>query len=90
MKPLGDRVIIKHSEAEEATKSGIILPGSAKEKPQEAKVVAVGKGGTVDGKQVDMEVKVGDLVICSKYSGTDVKIDGQELKSFVKVISWQL
>jgi chaperonin GroES len=65
-------------ESEETTKSGIVLPGTAKEKPQEAEVVAVGPGGTVDGKAVTMEVKVGDKVLISKYSGTEVKIDGVE------------
>lgn len=78
IKPLGDRVVIKRLEAEETTKSGIVLPGSAKEKPQEAEVVAVGPGGLVDGKEVKMEVKVGDKVLFSKYSGTEVKIDGEE------------
>lgn len=78
IKPLGDRVVIKKLEAEETTKSGIVLPGSAKEKPQEAEVVAVGPGGLVDGKEVKMEVKVGDKVLFSKYSGTEVKIDGEE------------
>lgn len=79
LKPLGDRVVIKKVEAEETTKSGIVLPGSAKEKPQMAEVVAVGPGGMVDGKEVKMEVKVGDKVIFSKYSGNEVKIDGEEL-----------
>lgn len=78
LKPLGDRVVLKHLEAEETTKSGIILTGSAKEKPQEAEVIAVGPGGMVDGKEVQMEVKVGDKVICSKYAGTEVTIDKQE------------
>lgn len=78
MKPLADRVVIKMVEAEETTKSGIILAGSAKEKPQIAEVVAVGPGGTVDGKEVTMYVKVGDRVITSKYSGTEVKMDGTE------------
>ena len=78
MKPLADRVVIKMVEAEETTKSGIILAGSAKEKPQVAEVVAVGPGGTVDGKDVTMYVKAGDKVITSKYSGTEVKIDGVE------------
>jgi len=78
IKPLGDRVVIKKLEAEETTKSGIVLPGSAKEKPQEAEVVAVGPGGLVEGKEVRMEVKVGDKVLFSKYSGTEVKIDGEE------------
>lgn len=78
LRPLGDRVVIKRIEAEETTKSGILLPGNAKEKPQEAEVVAVGPGGVVDGKEVKMEVKVGDKVIFSKYSGNEVKIDGVE------------
>lgn len=78
LKPLGDRVVIKHLEAEEKTKSGIILTGAAKEKPQEAIVVAVGPGGIVDGEKVAMEVKVGDKVIYSKYAGTDVTLDKEE------------
>lgn len=78
LKPLSDRVVIKMVEAEETTASGIILTGSAKEKPQVAEVLAVGPGGVVDGKEVVMQVKVGDKVITSKYSGTEVKIDGQE------------
>lgn len=78
LKPLGDRVVLKHLEAEETTKSGIILTGSAKEKPQEAEVIAVGPGGLVDGKEIQMEVKVGDKVICSKYAGTEVTIDKKE------------
>lgn len=78
MKPLSDRVVIKMVEAEETTKSGIILAGSAKEKPQIAEVVAVGPGGNVDGKDVTMYVKAGDKVITSKYSGTEVKMDGVE------------
>ena len=69
--PLGDRVVLKQLVAEETTKSGIVLPGQNKEKPQQAEVVAVGPGGMVDGKEVKMEVKVGDKVIYSKYSGTD-------------------
>jgi len=77
--PLGDRVVIRQLQAEETTKSGIVLPGAAKEKPQEAVVVAVGPGGMVDGKEVTMQVKVDDKVIYSKYSGTEVKIDGEEL-----------
>ena len=77
-KPLSDRVLIKMEEAEETTKSGILLAGSAKEKPQIASVIAVGPGGMVDGKEVTMYVKVGDKVITSKYSGTEVKIDGHE------------
>ncbi len=78
LKPLADRVVIKMVEAEETTKSGIILTGSAKEKPQVAEVVAVGPGGNVDGKEVVMNVKVGDRVITSKYSGTEIKLDGEE------------
>lgn len=78
IKPLGDRVVIKRLEAEETTKSGIVLPGAAKEKPQEAEVVAVGPGGVVEGKEIKMEVKVGDKVLFSKYAGTEVKIDGEE------------
>ena len=76
LKPLLDRVVIKMTETEETTKSGIILTGSAKEKPQVAEVIAVGPGGVVDGKDVVMQIKVGDKVITSKYSGTEVKIDG--------------
>ena len=79
LKPLADRVIIKMVEAEETTKGGIILTGSAKEKPDVAEVLAVGPGGVVDGKEVEMTVKVGDHVIASKYAGTQVKIDGEEL-----------
>ena len=78
IKPLGDRVVIKMVETEETTKSGIILTGSAEEKPQMAEVVAVGPGGIVDGKEVKMEVKVGDRVITSKYAGTEIKFDGIE------------
>lgn len=76
--PLGDRVVLKQLEAEETTKSGIVLPGNAQEKPQQAEVVAVGPGGVVDGKEVEMQVSVGDKVIYSKYAGTDVKLDGEE------------
>lgn len=76
--PLNDRVVLKQLVAEETTKSGIVLPGQAKEKPQQAEVVAAGPGGMVDGKEVKMEVKVGDKVIYSKYSGTEVKIDEEE------------
>ena len=79
VKPLGDRVVIKNMESEETTKSGIVLPGSAKEKPQVAEILAVGPGGIVDGKEVTMNVKVGDKVIFSKYAGTEIKIDGEEL-----------
>ena len=78
IKPLADRVVIKMIEAEETTKSGIILTASAKEKPQVAEVIAVGPGGMVDGKEVTMTVKVGDRVITSKYAGTEVKCDGVE------------
>ncbi|MGE4283109.1 MAG: co-chaperone GroES [Clostridia bacterium] len=78
IKPLADRVVIKMLESEETTKSGIVLPGTAKEKPQMAEVVAVGPGGVVDGKEIKMELAVGDQVIISKYAGTEVKIDGQE------------
>lgn len=78
IKPLGDRVVIKRLEAEEKTKSGIVLPGQAKEQPQMAEVMAVGPGGVVDGKEVPMEVKVGDVVIFSKYAGTEIKYDGVE------------
>ena len=76
--PLGDRVVLKQLEAEETTKSGIVLPGQAQEKPQQAEVIAVGPGGVVDGKEVKLEVKVGDKVIQSKYAGTEVKLDGEE------------
>lgn len=76
--PLGDRVVLKHLVAEETTKSGIVLPGQAKEKPQQAEVVAVGPGGVVEGKEVTMHVKVGDKVIYSKYAGTEVKLDDVE------------
>ena len=76
--PLGDRVVLKQLVAEETTKSGIVLPGQSKEKPQQAEVVAVGPGGMVDGKEVKMEVKVGDHVIYSKYAGTEVKLDEEE------------
>ena len=79
IKPLGDRVVIKNVEAEETTKSGIILTAAAKEKPQMAEVLAVGPGGMVDGKDVKMQVSVGQKVIYSKYAGTEVKLDGQEV-----------
>ena len=78
LKPLCDRVVIKQLEAEETTKSGIVLPGTAKEKPQQAEVVSVGPGGLVDGKEVKMEVKPGDKVIYSKYAGTEVKLEEEE------------
>jgi len=77
--PLGDKVVLKQLEAEETTKSGIVLPGQAQEKPQQAEVIAVGPGGVVDGKEVVMQVKAGDKVIYQKYAGTNVKIDGEEL-----------
>lgn len=76
--PLGDRVVLKQLVAEETTKSGIVLPGQAKEKPQQAEVVAVGPGGVVDGKEVTMQVKVGDKVIFSKYAGNEIKLDEEE------------
>ena len=79
IKPLGDRVVIKNVEAEETTKRGIILTAAAKEKPQMAEVLAVGPGGMVDGKEVKMQVSVGQKVIYSKYAGTEVKLDGQEV-----------
>jgi len=82
--PLGDRVVLKQLVAEETTKSGIVLPGQNKEKPQQAEVIAVGPGGVVDGKEVKMEVKVGDNVIFSKYSGTSVKLEGDEELIIVK------
>ena len=78
VKPLGDRVVIKNCEAEETTKSGLILTSAAKEKPQMAMVLAVGPGGNVDGKDIVMTVKVGQKVIYSKYAGTEIKMDGQE------------
>ena len=78
LKPLADRVVVKLVEAEEKTKTGIILTASAQEKPQIAEVVAVGPGGLVDGKEITMTVKVGDKVITSKYAGTEVKCDGVE------------
>ncbi len=78
LKPLADRVILKALEAEETTKSGLILAASAQEKPEVAEVIAVGPGGLVDGKEVTMTVKPGDKVITGKYSGTTVKVDGEE------------
>ena len=78
VKPLGDRVVIKNVEMEETTKSGIVLPGAAKEKPQMAEVIAIGPGGNVDGKEIVMQVKVGDKVLYSKYAGNEVKLDGTE------------
>ena len=76
--PLGDRVVLKQVEAEETTASGIVLPGQAQEKPQQAEVIAVGPGGVVNGKEVKMEVVVGNTVIYSKYAGTEVKMDGTD------------
>ncbi len=78
LKPLCDRVVIKQLEAEETTKSGIVLPSQSKEKPQQAEVLAVGPGGMVDGKEIKMEVKKGDRVIYSKYAGTEVKLGDDE------------
>ena len=78
IKPLMDRVVLKMVEAEETTKSGIVLAGSAKEKPQVAEVIAVGPGGIVEGKEVNMCVKVGDKVVVTKYAGTEVKYEGEE------------
>ena len=79
VQPLGDRVLIKQLEAQEKTKGGIILPDTAKEKPQEAEVVAVGKGKVEDGKTIVPEVKAGDKILYGKYSGTEIKVDGEEL-----------
>ena len=78
LKPLSDRVVVKLVEAEETTKTGIVLPGTAKEKPQVAEVIAVGPGGMVDGKEIVMTVKPGDKVVVAKYAGTEVKLDGVE------------
>ena len=78
IKPLGDRVVIKMIEMEETTKSGIVLPGTAKEKPQVAEIVAVGPGGNIDGKDIVMQVKVGDRVLISKYAGTEIKMNNIE------------
>ena len=78
IKPLADRVVIKMVETEETTKSGIVLTGTAKEKPEVAEIIAVGPGGIVDGNEVKMEVKVGDRVLISQYAGTKVKLDGEE------------
>ena len=80
IKPLADRVVTKMVEAEETTKSGIVLPGQNKEKPQQAEVIAVGPGGLVDGKEVEMKVSVGDKVIYSKYAGTEVELDDVKFK----------
>ncbi len=79
VQPLGDRILLQPLEAEEKTKGGIIVPDTAKEKPHEGKVVAVGKGRTEDGKAVPVEVKVGDKVLYGKYSGTEIRVDGEEM-----------
>ena len=78
IKPLADRVVLKNIETEETTKSGILLTGAAKEKPQMAKIISVGPGGSVDGKDIVMHVKAGDTVIYSKYAGNEIKMDGEE------------
>lgn len=78
IKPLGDRVVIKMIEGEETTKSGIVLPGTAKEKPQVAEIVSVGPGGMIEGKEIVMQVKAGDRVLISKYAGTEIKVDNVE------------
>jgi chaperonin GroES len=78
IKPLGDNVVVKAAKVEETTKSGIVLASTAKEKPQFAEVVAVGPGGVVDGKEIKMDVKVGDKVIAAKYAGTEIKLDEEE------------
>ena len=78
LRPLGDKIVLKQLEAEETTKSGIILTPKAQEKPQEALVVAVGPGGVIDGKEITMQVKVGEKVIYQKYAGTEVKLEGEE------------
>ena len=78
LKPLGDRVIVLPKESEEVTKSGIVIPDTAKEKPQEGEVIAVGPGKIEEGKRIPMDVKVGDRIIYSKYGGTEVKIEGEE------------
>ena len=80
IKPLADRVVLKMLEAEETTKSGIILSSKAQEKPQVAEVIAVGPGGVVDGKEITMAVAVGDRVLASKYAGTEVRLDGEEYR----------
>ncbi len=79
IKPLFDKVVIKAIETDEKTASGIVLPGAAKEKPQLARVIAVGPGGTIDGNDVKMQVKVGDTVLYSKYAGSEFKVDGEEV-----------
>ena len=78
LKPLGDRVVLKQCDAEEKTKSGIILAAKSQEKPQEAEVIAVGPGGIIDGKEIVMQVKVGDKVVYSKYAGTEIKLNSEE------------
>ena len=78
LKPLGDRVVLKQLDAEEKTKSGIILPEKSQEKPQQAEVISVGPGGIIDGKEIVMQVKPGDKVVYSKYAGTEIKLDSQE------------
>jgi len=79
LKPLGDKVVVRPSAIEEKTKSGIVLPETAKEKPQEGEILAVGSGKTEEGKKIPLEVKVGDKVIYSKYGGTEVKVNGEDL-----------
>lgn len=79
IKPLFDRIVIQAVETQEKTASGILLPGSAQEKPQMARVLAVGPGGLIDGKQVDMQIKVGDIILYNKYAGSDFKLDGEEV-----------
>ena len=79
VQPLGDRVLLQPLEAEEKTSGGIIVPDSAKEKPQEGKIIAVGKGKVEAGKVIPTEVKVGDKVLYGKYSGTEIKVDGEEM-----------
>ena len=83
LKPLGDRVVLKPIEAEETTASGIVIPGKEKEKPQQAEIIAVGPGGTVDGKEAKMEVQVGQKVIYSKYAGTEIEADDKENKVII-------
>jgi chaperonin GroES len=78
IKPLADRVVVKMAEVEETTKSGIVLPGAAKEKPQIAEIISVGPGGIVEGKEVKMYLKAGDKVLLNKYAGTEIKLDGTE------------
>ena len=89
IKPLADRIVIKMTEAEETTKSGLILAAASKEKPQVAEVVAVGPGGVVDGEKVDMYLKVGDKVLLSKYAGTEVKVTMLNTQSSVSPRFWQ-